>query len=213
MRCQACGEGWSLPITPVGEESPDYRCDLCLHTSLARQVEQTTSSWDPVIQAVTTFNSTRPAETRSLIAQLENTFHPHHSVILDLKINIANKLCRDDQGLMESASPAELEDKIGVCEDILSVLSIVYPGLSKYRGLLLHELSETILIRASKLFNMENLSKEKFSSDLEKICSLLEEGIHCLQRDREGSVESQVCANMRKMQSTTEDFKKFISFL
>ena len=109
--------------------------------------------------------------------------------------------------------PAELEDKIGVCEDILSVLSIVYPGLSKYRGLLLHELSETILIRASKLFNMENLSKEKFSSDLEKICSLLVEGIHCLDRDREGSVESQVCANMRKMQSTTEDFKKFISFL
>lgn len=176
-------------------------------------MEQTTSSWDPVIQAITTFTSTGPAETRSLIAQLENTFHPHHSVILDLKINIANKLCRDGQGLMESSSPAELEDKIGVCEDILSVLSIVYPGLSKYRGLLLHELSETILIRASKLFNMENLSKEKFEADLEKICSLLVEGIQCLEKDREGSVESEVCSNMRKMQSTTGDFKKFISFL
>ena len=114
---------------------------------------------------------------------------------------------------MESSSPAQLEDKRILCEDILSVLSIVYPGLSKYRGLLLHELSETILIRASKLFNMENLSKEKFLDELEKVSSLLEEGIHCLEQDRKGSVESEVCSNMKKMQLTTEDFKKFINFL
>ena len=190
-----------------------YQCDSC-HLTLTRgQAEQTCAMWEPIIEAFTTFQSTRPEETIGLIAQLENTFHPHHSIILDLKLNIANKLCRDDKSLMDTASSAELEKKTEVCEDILSVLDIVYPGLSKYRGLLLHELSETILIRASKLFNMEKLSKEKFLTDLEKVSGLLSEGICCLEHDRKGSSESEVCSNMKKMQVTIEDFKKFINFL
>ena len=117
--------------------------------------------WEPIIEAFTTFQSTRPEETIGLIAQLENTFHPHHSIILDLKLNIANKLCRDDKSLMDTASFAELEKKTEVCEDILSVLDIVYPGLSKYRGLLLHELSETILIRASTVCHMVCFSSQE----------------------------------------------------
>ena len=114
---------------------------------------------------------------------------------------------------MESSELAELENKIILCEEILFVLNVVYPGRSKYRGLLLHELSETILIRSSKLFHMEKLSNKHFLDSLEKVNALLTEGIGCLENDRKGSLESEICSNMRKMQVTSEDFKNFINFL
>ena len=160
-----------------------------------------------------TFQSTGLEEKRSLIDQLENIFHPTHSIVLDLKLNIVNKLCRDSNGLMESSELAELEKKMILCEEILSVLNIVYPGRSKYRGLLLHELSETILVRSSKLFSREKLTNKLFYEDLTKVSALLTEGIRCLEHDRKGSLESEVCSNMRKMQVTSEDFKNFINFL
>ena len=169
--------------------------------------------WEPIIQAMATFQSTGPQETIGLIAQLEKTFHPKHSIVLELKLNIANKLCRDGNRAMESSQIPELDRKVILCQELLSVLNIVYPGLSKYRGLLLHELSETILIRGSKLFNMEKLSKDNFRSVLEKVSGLLSEGICCLELDRKGTLESEVCSNMRKMQVTTDDFKNFIQFL
>ena len=114
---------------------------------------------------------------------------------------------------MESSDLTELEKKKVLCEEILSVLKVVYPGRSKYRGLLLHELSETILITSSKLFHMEKLTNKLFLDSLEKVSALLAEGISCLQHDRKGSLESEICSNMRKMQVTSEDFKNFIKFL
>ena len=41
----------------------------------------------------------------------------------------------------------------------MEVLNIVYPGLSKYRGLIIHEQCETLLTRAGILFNRGTISK------------------------------------------------------
>ena len=42
---------------------------------------------------------------------------------------------------------------------VMEVLSIVYPGLSKYRGLVYHEHCEALLTRVGILFNRETISK------------------------------------------------------
>ena len=169
--------------------------------------------WDPIIQAMSSFKSCGVEEKLGLIKQLEASFHPHHSLVLELKLSVVNKMCRDEQGQLVTSDLAALREKEDLCQDILSVLDIVYPGRSKYRGLMLHELSEASLTRSGELFNKETISKAEFSEALSKLLTWLNDGVLCLQHDRENSMEREVHDNMVKMIKTCEDFVNFINFL
>merc|ERR1712098_489808 len=113
------------------------------------------------------------------------------------KLEVANKLCRSHGGSLENANIEDLKKKRKVCEDILGVMNIIYPGQSKYRGLLLHELGDTNLALAAKLFNNGEISKEEFDESLKLCQASLDEGIDCLKHDRVGSFESGICQKMK----------------
>ena len=42
---------------------------------------------------------------------------------------------------------------------------------------------------------------------------MLEEGLKCLEHDRENSMEREVMENMAKMRDTVKDFMNFIDFM
>ena len=169
--------------------------------------------WEPFVEALGTFKSTGTQEKEALMNQLLLNFHPNHSMVIEMKLEVANKLCREDNGILDNATTEDLKKKKKVCEDILGVMNIIYPGLSKYRGLLLHELADTNLSLAAKLFNHQEISKTEFNENLKLCKDFLDGGIDCLKHDRAGSFESGVCHKMRKMKDSCQDFETFISFL
>ena len=83
-----------------------------------------------------------------------------------------------------------------VCQSVLSVLDIVYPGRTKYRcstvqystvlhckyrGLVLHELAEATLTLAAQLYSKEAISREQFAGDLARVSAWLEDGCRWVQ--------------------------------
>ena len=122
-------------------------------------------------------------------------------------------MCRDGSGNLITDNIDNLNKKIYLCQDLMKVLNIVYPGRSKYRGLILHELSEAILQKSSVLFNQQKLDKNEFCFDLQTVTKLGEDGAQCLQNDRKNSMESDVYSNLLKMRETATDFIKFSNFL
>eukprot|EP00091_Calanus_sinicus_P012272 TRINITY_DN27793_c0_g1_i1.p1 TRINITY_DN27793_c0_g1~~TRINITY_DN27793_c0_g1_i1.p1 ORF type:complete len:144 (+),score=19.23 TRINITY_DN27793_c0_g1_i1:3-434(+) len=136
--------------------------------------------WEPLVEALGTFKSTGRTEKEALMSQLLLNFHPNHSMVIEMKLEIANKLGRDENGSLDNTNPKELEKKKKVCEDILGVMNIIYPGRSKYRGLLLHELGDTVLGLAGKLYNNDDITKEQFTDELTNCKDFLNEGIDCL---------------------------------
>lgn len=49
----------------------------------------------------------------------ENHFHPHHSIILELKLSAVNKMCRDPYtGSLLSSDLAALERKEALCSEV-----------------------------------------------------------------------------------------------
>ena len=207
VRCLHCVQGFSLPSTD------EYKCNHCNNITPAQQVEMMIKMWEPIIQAMTSFQSCGVEEKLGLISQLETSFHPHHSVVLELKLSVVNKLCRDDQGRLVTTDHDQLQQKQDLCQDLLSVLNIVYPGRSKYRGLILHELSEACLTRSSQLFNTGEISRDMFHADLIKMINWLGDGSECLQHDRANSMEREVFDNLVKMKKTCEEFVDFINYL
>ena len=100
-----------------------------------------------------------------MILSKVHVFHPNHSIVLELQLNVANKMCRDETGNL-SPDPDKLIKKQELCEHLMEVLDIVYPGRSKYRGLILHELAETVITITAKLFQDNSLSKVSLPSGL-----------------------------------------------
>ena len=172
-----------------------------------------TRMWEPLVEALGTFKSSGTEEKELLMNQLLVHFHPNHSMILDMKLEVANKLCRANDGNIENANREELEKKKAACEEILGVMNIIYPGRSKYRGLLLHELGDTIMALTGKLYSMEVIGKDAFQEGIKMCHDYLDEGIDCLKHDRIGSFENGICQKMKNMQDSCKDFDSFINFL
>ena len=128
-------------------------------------------------------------------------------------MSVVNKMCRDDSGNLLTENIDNLNKKIRLCEDLMKVLNIVYPGRSKYRGLILHELSEAILRKSTVLFDQQKIDKIQFCEDLKIVNKLVEDGAQCLENDRENSMESEVYSNLVKMKETCSDFIIFSNFL
>ena len=55
--------------------------------------------------------------------------------------------------------------------------------------------------------------QEKFSVHLSSLSRMLEEGLRCLEHDRDNSMEREVRDNMAKMRDTVRDFVNFIDYL
>ena len=95
----------------------------------------------------------------------------------------------------------------------MQVVQILYPGISKLRGLLMYELGETLLTTRSRRFQESKMGKEEFLEDMRRSNMCFEEGISCLRFDGEGSVEHSICEEMKNKIVTTKDLITFAQFL
>jgi len=208
MKCQLCDDGYCLPDVENGW----FHCDKCGNSVPEFQAQMMIKMWDPIVQAMGSFESAGIEEKLNLIKQLENTFHPNHSMILELKLSIVNKMCKDKKGVL-CTNLEDLDTKIELCVSLLNVLDVVYPGRSKYRGLVLHEIAETALTRAGILCNDNKIDQVEFNAKLKQILEYLDDGEKCLEHDRKNSMENEVYKNMQKTKETCKDFLNFSEFL
>lgn len=80
-------------------------------------------------------------EMEKLLLQLEHFLHPHHSLIVDLKQNIAAGLRDIINDISQCPGGKVYERKIDLCRDILKVLNTIAPGISRLKAIVIYELS------------------------------------------------------------------------
>lgn len=97
-----------------------------------------------------------------LLAKLGRLLHGNHYIMLDLKQHIASILRQILQNMAHRPSRKVYERKIRLCQEILLVLKVVVPGISRLKAVALYELSNTQAELARKLFS----EQEHNSADL-----------------------------------------------
>ena len=70
VKCLKCSGGYCLPSCV----SDEFRCDKCGQSVPGFQVQMQIKMWDPIVQAITTFQSTGIEEKLGLICQLGKSF-------------------------------------------------------------------------------------------------------------------------------------------
>ncbi|XP_023332459.1 histone-lysine N-methyltransferase ASHR1 [Eurytemora carolleeae] len=143
VKCTKC-TNYQVPVYPLQFKSK-YRCLGCQEEISCDNVNKLVASLEPLVQALNVFQMPGTDTEESLIRTLEEKLHPTHQLVLDIKINLARKLGRTT-GLLRCAERSVVKNKINLCIETLGVMKIVYPGLSKYRGLLLYELADSLAL-------------------------------------------------------------------
>lgn len=192
LRCSQAGCGGNILCsnpTQVDNDAP-WRCDECQYEVKAATVERLNKVVAYELQ-----------ETRDEnIAALENIFrkyqfilHPQHFHMIGIKHSLSQVIGRVDGYLLPELTEAQLSRKIACCRDLLKVLDVLDPGISRLRGLTLYELHAPLLITANRAFQETTLRKSEFLEKLHEAEGYLEKTVYCLQFEPNSSVEGQIC--------------------
>ncbi|XP_037789284.1 uncharacterized protein LOC119584682 [Penaeus monodon] len=113
----------------------------------------------------------------SIFRKYQFILHPQHFHMVGIKHTLSQVLTR----------------KIACCRDLLKVLDVLDPGISRLRGLTLYELHAPLLIAANRAFQETTLRKAQFLEKLHEAEGYLERTVYCLQFEPNSSVEGQIC--------------------
>ncbi|XP_017866302.1 PREDICTED: protein msta [Drosophila arizonae] len=143
-----------------------------------------------------------------LLAKLGRLLHGNHYIMLDLKQNIASILRQILQNMAHRPSRKVYERKIRLCQEILLVLKVLAPGISRLKAIALYELANTQAELARKLFSEQEHNAADLLGELQQIEIMMRESLRMLLYEPICTPEGHLARNMlRELKELQNDMK------
>lgn len=97
-----------------------------------------------------------------LIQKFSKIFHPNHYLIIDLKQNVASILKSICTTSLVPPGKAVMNRKIQLCEEILPVLTVIQPGISRLNAIAMYEYFAPLVDVAEIDFEDKVIGKDKY---------------------------------------------------
>lgn len=94
--------------------------------------------------------------------------------------------------MLQDMSPEQLKRKETVCRDLLEVIDLLEPGLSRLRGVIMYELHAPLMLQATKLYESKKISTNDLRKRLKEVVSLLRDADNILSFEPEGTKEAEM---------------------
>merc|ERR1712179_656288 len=167
LRCSQGGCGGPVICTDPKDETnmSPWECTKCKFMVRAETVER--------LNKMIYFELARTPprdikEVENIFQKYRNTLHHQHFHLVGMKHTLSELYGRIENYTLGELTVQQINRKIECCRDLLTVLDMLDPGISRMRGLTLYELHAPLLILANKLFAEKALTKPKF------ICKIAE---------------------------------------
>ncbi|EDV98137.1 GH22837 [Drosophila grimshawi] len=143
-----------------------------------------------------------------LLAKLSRLLHGNHYIMLDLKQNIASILRQILQNMAHRPNRKVYERKIRLCQEILLVLKVLTPGISRLKAIALYELANTQAELARKLFSEQEQSTQDLLAELHQTEVMIRESLRMLLYEPISTPEGQLAHGMlRELKELQNDMK------
>ncbi|EDV37403.1 uncharacterized protein Dana_GF11433 [Drosophila ananassae] len=143
-----------------------------------------------------------------LLAKLSRLLHGNHYLMLDLKQNIASILRQILQNMAHRPNKKVYERKIRLCQEILLVLKVLAPGISRLKAIALYELANTQAELARKLYSEQEQSARDLLVELDETEVMMRESLRMLLFEPLATPEGQLSRNMlRELKELKNDIK------
>ena len=145
LRCAPPCDGAVLPKEPVAESG--WACAKC---GLEREAGEVAGMLAGIATDMEKLDRNNLKAVRQLVAKCSDQLHKNNGVMVELKQIVVSGLGRLPGFEMQDLTEADHKEKIIFCDEVLSVLNRVEPGVSLGRGLMLFEMhSSLVMVRTS----------------------------------------------------------------
>ncbi|KAI8125933.1 isoform A, Protein msta [Lucilia cuprina] len=190
FKCSKCEDGWLLWSDPL-DPNTVWKCTLCEFKTSSDAIRRALA----VIQAevaelqATEMSATRLQETEKLLKKYRVVLHPLHFIMISLKQNLIEMYGRVKEYEMVELPDILLERKEELCRQVLRVMNVFEPGLSRMRAMILYELHVPVVLLAKSGFIAEVLTGRKLKEKLSEAIDILKECVEILQHEDPQSQE------------------------
>lgn len=140
----------------------------------------------------------RLEEAERLLRKYKSLLHPSHYIATSLRQLLIEMYGRVQGYEMVQLTDQLLERKAILCRDVLRVLNIFEPGLSRARAMNLYELHVPLVLLAKSGFIANKLSGGELRGQLVDAIDLLKECVAILQHEDQNSQEGILCSVARQ---------------
>ena len=165
-----CG-GIVLSADPTQGDS-DWVCQDCDHSFSCENVLEIIKEASNDAEHALESDKDCVEHYERVLCKYSAILHPHHTVLVDIKMKLAQILGNFAPYQLMTMSIPLKERKIQLCQELLEVISKVDPGFTKTRGIMLSEMNKTklILSKQNLLSKPDAANDPRFKKQWEKAC-------------------------------------------
>ena len=164
-----CG-GCVLSLDPTCGEA-DWSCRACGQLYPPEAVLEVISAVSADVDTARDSDKDSIHHLERILHEYSTRLHPQHYILVDVKMKLAQILGNYAPYQLTTLSRPLKERKIQLCQEVLEVISIVDPGFTKQRGIMLSELNKAKLALAKQNLSVpENLNNPMFKKLFENAC-------------------------------------------
>lgn len=190
----------------VKQPNKKWQCSNCTHTL---RTEQVLNIIDKAKEEV--FHAQEDLRRYEiLLAKLSTILHRNHYIMIDIKQNIANILRTIIMNSLQRPGRRLYERKVRLCQELVMVLHIIQPGISRLKAIALYELANASAELYRLRFGEKELTEEELQSYLKKCESMFKESIRMLLYEPPQTPEGEL---MKSMMGQLKDLKNDIQML
>ncbi|XP_045604494.1 SET domain-containing protein SmydA-8 [Procambarus clarkii] len=206
LRCSQPGCGGNIlstdPLAPANDAP--WACDRCRYKVSAVTVERLNKM---VYMELRQAGEDDPIKLETIFKKYQYVLHPQHFHLVGMKHSLSQMYGRLPGYLLPELTEAHLVRKVACCRDLLQVLDVLDPGITRLRGLTLYELHAPLLMQANRAFQNKAITKSDFQQQLHEVEGYLDRTVYCLKHEPLSSFEGEICKIAR---NSLQELRKWI---
>ncbi|KAJ6640841.1 SET domain-containing protein SmydA-8, isoform A [Pseudolycoriella hygida] len=190
FKCNKCDPGLIYSKDPF-DENCSWKCTHCKFTTTSTAIQKVLSVIQAEVDFIKTmeFGPERLAKCEEIFRKYRGAFHPSHYLLTAIRQNLIELYGRVEGYELCDLTDKLLEHKVAMCESVLNVLNVLYPGKTRTRAMLLYDLHAPIVLLAKISYATGKIKDGEFKKKLKHAYDLLQESSTILAWEDVDSVE------------------------
>lgn len=135
------------------------------------------------------FGPERLEKCEQIFQKYRAVFHPCHYLLTGLRQNLVELYGRVEGYELRDLTDSLLERKINMCQSVLNVLNVLYPGKTRTRAMLLYDLHAPIVLSAKISYASGMIQDDELKKKIQEAAALLQESCTILELEDVDSIE------------------------
>lgn len=179
-------------ITKLTDDLAHWSCSNCEFKTSSDAVSKAIATIHRELEEVQSLpnNAIRIEHCEQLLSKYSSILHENHSILTTIRQQLIELFKRVDRNMYTNMPAVVLDRKLFVYRQVLNILNIFNPGLTRSRALLLYDMHFLLILSGRAKLNSNQISVDDYKKIVNETIGMLEVCSSILQWEDAQSVES-----------------------